>query len=232
MPTIHHHIVSTLVLLIGICAAVLIAPGEAAAGKAADARIAMLTRHLELTDEQAISVTDILKGADQLAEIDNSRYAGDAAAMASAEKTRREMVEKQLAEVLTEDQMTRYLELRDAQPQGTPPGDGPLTERMAEQLETLKSRLSLDEDQEAQLHDVLSRYGAQLDTARPDPDSRPSRDEMRGNMEAMRSIQNKMDQEIAAILTPEQMEKYRAYRQETRRQRGPGREGGRGGRQR
>jgi Spy/CpxP family protein refolding chaperone len=95
------------------------------------------------------------------------------------------------------------------QPSGPPPG-GP--GRGGQPIERLTQDLGLDAAQAAQVKQILDAQHAKMDAERAQLDAsgtRPSREEMHAKHEQMDA---ELDQQLSAVLTPEQLAKFKEMR--------------------
>lgn len=88
----------------------------------------------------------------------------------------------------------------------------PLTseERATKWTEWMKNELSITAEQEPEVHAINLKYAQQTESVRTQDGSR------RSKFKDVKSIDNAKDEELKAILTPEQFEKYQARKQEMR----------------
>jgi Spy/CpxP family protein refolding chaperone len=95
------------------------------------------------------------------------------------------------------------------QPSGPPPG-GP--GRGGPPIERLTQDLGLDAAQAAQVKQILDSQHAKMDAERAQFEAsgtRPSREEMHAKHEQM---ETELDQQLSAVLTPEQLAKFQEIR--------------------
>lgn len=88
----------------------------------------------------------------------------------------------------------------------------PLTaeERATKWTEWMKSELSITAEQEPKVYEINLKYAQQTESVRVLGGSR------RSKFKDVKSIDNAKDDELKAILTPEQFEQYQAKKQEMR----------------
>lgn len=105
-------------------------------------------------------------------------------------------------------------------PRQAGPRDGQRGGQGQEQLQALIAELGLNEDQKEEWQAINQKYRGQMRTMREEANGDFS--SMRGKMQELRAAQN---EEIKAILTDEQYQKYEKFmaeRRSNRRGRGPG----------
>lgn len=154
----------------------------------------VMERIIQPTDEQREAIDQILeKRSEQISAIQEEHESEVRAILDS--------LRSDLASVLTEEQRTR-LEDRLAK------GDRRLIDIRAARL---AEALRLDENQRKQIEEIFSAFAEQIT---------PGRKNFKGNREERRQIIKnrfeKLQQEIEAVLTPEQREKYRNMRSDMR----------------
>lgn len=85
-------------------------------------------------------------------------------------------------------------------------------------LAELKSRLNLSDEQQAELKPLLEQHAATLKSIRAQYPAEPSRKDKRAMVKAMRGQQAKFKEQLAGVLTPEQMAEWEAMQKEMREQ--------------
>ncbi len=75
-------------------------------------RTAQLSKELELSEDQAVAVLQILKGADAERRELFQNFDGDRQSMMETMRTLNEKTDGRINEVLTEDQQLKYAEIR------------------------------------------------------------------------------------------------------------------------
>ena len=104
--------------------------------------------------------------------------------------------------------------------QAGPRGGGPRGGQGQEQMQALIAELGLNEDQQEEWQAINQKYRGQMRAMREEANGDFA--SMRGKMQELRAAQN---EEIKAILTDEQYQKYEKFvaeRRSNRRGRGPG----------
>jgi Spy/CpxP family protein refolding chaperone len=88
----------------------------------------------------------------------------------------------------------------------------PLTpeERATKWTEWMKTELSVTAEQEPKVHEINLKYAQQTESVRAQGGSR------RSKFKDVKSIDDAKDEELKAVLSPEQFEQYRAKKQEMR----------------
>lgn len=88
----------------------------------------------------------------------------------------------------------------------------PLTpeERATKWTEWMKTELSITAEQEPKVHEINLKYAQQTESIRAQGGSR------RSKFKDVKSIDDAKDEELKAVLTPEQFEQYRAKKQDMR----------------
>ena len=150
----------------------------------------VMERIIQPTDEQREAIDQILeKRSEQISAI-QEKHESEVRALLDS-------LRSDLASVLTEEQRTR---LEDRFTKGDRRLIGMRAARLAEALR-------LDENQRKQIEEIFSTFAEQI---------APGRKNFKGNREERRQIIKnrfeKLQQEIEAVLTPEQREKYRNMR--------------------
>jgi Spy/CpxP family protein refolding chaperone len=91
----------------------------------ADQRLAQLTTQLDLDDAQVEQMRPIVEEQTKRQQALFESYSGDRETMRAEMTKLRDETDEQFAEVLTEEQMNKYRELRQQRMrQGRPPGRG------------------------------------------------------------------------------------------------------------
>lgn len=85
-------------------------------------------------------------------------------------------------------------------------------------LAELKSRLNLSDEQQAELKPLLEQHAASLKSIRGEYPAELSRKDKRAMAKAMRGQQAKFKEQLAGVLTPEQMAEWEAMQKEMREQ--------------
>lgn len=174
-----------------------------------DRRVEALDAQLDLSDEQAQEIRGILEQQRAAAR----EHAGGSdsqpspAALAELRAIRAETRER-IEAVLNAEQIAayrRYIEQQQAQRADT------LLER---NLAMLTERLDLSPEQVEAIRPVLAERMSRMQAALPEPDS--GRRARRKAMREMRAVARDTDQQMAAILSADQMEAYEALRDERR----------------
>jgi hypothetical protein len=88
----------------------------------------------------------------------------------------------------------------------------PLTpeERATKWTQWMKSELSITAEQEPKVHEINLKYAQQTETIRAQGGNR------RSKFKDAKSIDDAKDEELKAVLSPEQFEQYRAKKQDMR----------------
>lgn len=88
----------------------------------------------------------------------------------------------------------------------------PLTpeERATKWTEWMKTELSITAEQEPKVHEINLKYAQQTESIRTQGGSR------RSKFKDVKSIDDAKDEELKAVLSPEQFEQYRARKQDMR----------------
>jgi periplasmic protein CpxP/Spy len=116
---------------------------------------------------------------------------------------------KRLPLALSAALFTAQLALAQQSPPGPPPRGGPPVEMMAHQL-------GLDDAQKAEVKRILDEQRARHETERKQLEAtgqRPTREEMRATFE---QHDQELIQALSAVLTPDQLTKYKALQAERR----------------
>jgi Spy/CpxP family protein refolding chaperone len=90
-----------------------------------DERLAQMTEQLQLTDEQVTKVRPILEKQDRQRQELFETHGGDRETMRAEMRKLIEEGDKELASVLTEQQMTKHVEQRQQRVRQGPPGGRP-----------------------------------------------------------------------------------------------------------
>lgn len=83
-------------------------------------------------------------------------------------------------------------------------------ERATKWTEWMKTELSITAEQEPRVHEINLKYAQQAESVRAQSGSR------RSKFKDVKSIDDAKDEDLKAILTPEQFEQYRAKKQHMR----------------
>jgi predicted transcriptional regulator len=190
--------------------------------RSADEIVQILTDRLALTDDQVEAIQPIIEEKVQrMNEVRELRGTDRQAARAEMQKLRWD-TEQKLNEILTDEQIDKYLEYRQEQrgkagigkSRGGRMGKG-FNRTPEEVIERMTYRLNLTEDQATDVEpiiedslekkrEVFEKYSSQGQSARQD---------MRDEMQA---IGDETEAQLATILTDEQMETLRTIREEKR----------------
>jgi Spy/CpxP family protein refolding chaperone len=213
-----------LIILTGIFPRPLMAKARGWFGppRSADEIVQILTDRLDLTEEQVKAIRPIVTEKKQkISEIRNEIGTDRRAGRAEIRKLRWD-TEMKLGEILTAEQIDRYLELKQEQREkkyrGTFRGakmGGGLNKTPEQVIERLRSRLDLTDEQAVDIGPIIQES---MEKKRAIFDR--YRDE---NIKARESIRNEMQNigdethaQLSTILTDEQMEELNAIQEEKR----------------
>jgi len=165
--------------------------------------IHMLTKHLDLTDDQVTAIKAILEA--QKDEIRAVRTAGgDRDAQLKAVRDIKDATEAKILELLTAEQLAKYNQLLEKQgtrgqltPQSTATSGG--------LLGMLDRQLDLTDEQEAAVQAILENQRNQIKVLRRSGDINADRDAIKAEVERIRE---ETETAIKALLTPEQLVTY------------------------
>lgn len=170
-----------------------------------DRRVERMTEKLDLTDDQAVKVRQILADA-QTQTLDiwsRNKDADDKSAAKKEFRAVHKQTKAQLGEVLTDEQLQKVKEHRRQRGR----------KMKGRMLERLDEKLDLTDDQAADVKVILDDAHAQLRELRENSDSR---EEARGQAKA---IMQETNSKIEAVLTAEQAAEFAEIR-EQRKERG------------
>ena len=159
-----------------------------------ETQIDFLTEQLDLTGDQVVKIRDILNETAEQARKDRTLYNGSDSARNEMAKIRDESMHEQIKAVLTEEQKIKYDTIKDRIPRpGRWVGPGNLDQR----LQDLTDRLSLSDEQAAQVEEILAEMQPELDQLREEMQkNRGDREAMRPNMQKMRAVRDEIDERI------------------------------------
>lgn len=182
---------------------------QAAAGARIRERFEEMVTELKLSDDQQWKLREILQ--DQMAKA--KEVQGDSN-LSGEQKLKelnalRENFEPQLKEILRPEQVTKWEALRDkmrAEDAPAAPG-GQAPNRM----EAIAKELQLTDEQQAKLRDIFQGPAEQIKELRANTSLSNEQ-----KMKEFKAIQDKMEPQVKAILTPEQYTKWQAIREKMR----------------
>jgi len=165
--------------------------------------IHMLTKHLDLTEEQVTAIEALLEA--QKEEIKALRTSGgDRQAQLEAVRKIKDETEAKILELLTEEQLVKYNELLEKQgtrgqvtPQVMPVGGG--------YIGYLDRHLDLTDEQETAIQTILEDQRNQMKALRRNGHENADREEIKAEFERIRE---ETETAIKALLTPEQLTAY------------------------
>ncbi len=161
-------------------------------------RVQKLQKELNLTAEQTGQVRQILEYNQQQAQKEREENQGNPEALLNVAKARREVVDQQIKNLLSAEQYAKYQEISK-----NAPGD--------EMALRLSERLDLTEEQTAQVEKILLSAREEMQKLRENASGDRSR-----NRDQLRSLMEKQDKQIEALLTDEQKKIYGEIKKERR----------------
>ncbi len=161
-------------------------------------RVQKLQKELNLTAEQTGQVRQILEYNQQQAQKEREENQGNPEALLNVAKARREVVDQQIKNLLSAEQYAKYQEISK-----NAPGE--------EMVLRLSERLNLTEEQTVQVEKILLSAREEMQKLRENASGDRSR-----NRDQLRSLMEKQDKQIEALLTDEQKKIYGEIKKERR----------------
>lgn len=189
-----------------LAASLLVQPVSARAENPAanDKRLEYYSEKLHLSPEQKEAIAKVLSTDQQLAEIDRTRYPDDSTAWREATLKRRAETKKEIEALLSQEQKQLFANLKPMHTLGLG-------------VMELTTRLHLDVSQGRQVEQILteSRLRDLRDQIRKAGNDQEAH---RALASEMRQEMERVDQQIESILTKEQKQEYKKFKDERRQQ--------------
>jgi hypothetical protein len=168
-------------------------------------QVEAMTKMLGLDAEQAAKLKRILTAQyDEIMKL-RQQFAGDPEGLRDALLRLKAKYDAAIAGILTPEQLRRWKSMQEDRG-----GKGDITPVKA-QVDLMTRLLALNDQQVAELTRLLNWQQEQLQALRAKYENDP-----RGLMQAMKELQMMVDRKMAGILTPEQLRRWLAYRDQVR----------------
>lgn len=209
--------VKSLLLPAIILALLLVGQVVAQSGYSVNDQIAKLKTKLNLDQAQSRKVAILLIKMDEKQTEINERLSDNSEARRKAYRRSRQKLNDEMKLILDQDQFEKFQKMNLRSP----------SDRTARQIKSLTDALSLTEQQVGQVQAVYDKYQPEMDQIFQSFRGGGSDANRQANRIRMGEIREKMSADISALLTEEQVEKYKKYQEENRsRGRNWGRQGG------
>lgn len=209
--------VNSLLLPAIILALLLVGQVVAQSGYSVNDQIAKLKTKLNLDQAQSRKVAILLIKMDEKQTEINERLSDNPEARRKAYRRSRQKLNDEMKLILDQDQFEKFQKMNLRSP----------SDRTARQIKSLTDALSLTEQQTEKVQAVYDKYQPEMDQIFQSFRGGGSDANRQANRIRMGEIREKMSADISALLTEEQVEKYKKYQEENRsRGRNWGRQGG------
>lgn len=209
--------VNSLLLPAIILALLLVGQVVAQSGYSVNDQIAKLKTELNLDQAQSRKVAILLIKMDEKQTEINERLSDNSEARRKAYRRSRQKLNDEMKLILDQDQFEKFQKMNLRSP----------SDRTARQIKSLTDALSLTEQQTEKVQAVYDKYQPEMDQIFQSFRGGGSDANRQANRIRMGEIREKMSADISALLTEEQVEKYKKYQEENRsRGRNWGRQGG------
>lgn len=209
--------VNSLLLPAIILALLLVGQVVAQSGYSVNDQIAKLKTELNLDQAQSRKVAILLIKMDEKQTEINERLSDNPEARRKAYRRSRQKLNDEMKLILDQDQFEKFQKMNLRSP----------SDRTARQIKSLTDALSLTEQQVGQVQAVYDKYQPEMDQIFQSFRGGGSDANRQANRIRIGEIREKMSADISALLTEEQVEKYKKYQEENRsRGRNWGRQGG------
>lgn len=209
--------VNSLLLPAIILALLLVGQVVAQSGYSVNDQIAKLKTELNLDQAQSRKVAILLIKMDEKQTEINERLSDNPEARRKAYRRSRQKLNDEMKLILDQDQFEKFQKMNLRSP----------SDRTARQIKSLTDALSLTEQQTEKVQAVYDKYQPEMDQIFQSFRGGGSDANRQANRIRMGEIREKMSADISALLTEEQVEKYKKYQEENRsRGRNWGRQGG------
>ncbi|MGD9900521.1 MAG: hypothetical protein AB7T22_15455 [Calditrichaceae bacterium] len=184
--------ISAFITIILLSAVVLFAQD---ADKHIDARVGAMKQKLNLTDEQAVQIKDVILEIHELTDADRAQYKGDKEALMNAAKNRNELKLSKINAVLNEDQKAVYAEMNAGK-------------TMEEKVVYMGERLNLTCDQQDKIAVILKEAPSDEEALETRKSNNPIK------MLGLKSRTGKIHGEIESLLNDEQKAEFKKMQEE------------------
>lgn len=209
--------VNSLLLPAIILALLLVGQVVAQSGYSVNDQIAKLKTELNLDQAQSRKVAILLIKMDEKQTEINERLSDNPEARRKAYRRSRQKLNDEMKLILDQDQFEKFQKMNLRSP----------SDRTARQIKSLTDALSLTEQQTEKVQAVYDKYQPEMDQIFQSFRGGGSDANRQANRIRIGEIREKMSADISALLTEEQVEKYKKYQEENRsRGRNWGRQGG------
>lgn len=209
--------VNSLLLPAIILALLLVGQVVAQSGYSVNDQIAKLKTELNLDQAQSRKVAILLIKMDEKQTEINERLSDNSEARRKAYRRSRQKLNDEMKLILDQDQFEKFQKMNLRSP----------SDRTARQIKSLTDALSLTEQQTEKVQAVYDKYQPEMDQIFQSFRGGGSDANRQANRIRIGEIREKMSADISALLTEEQVEKYKKYQEENRsRGRNWGRQGG------
>lgn len=198
--------VKSLLLPAIILALLLVGQVVAQSGYSVNDQIAKLKTELNLDQAQSRKVAILLIKMDEKQTEINERLSDNSEARRKAYRRSRQKLNDEMKLILDQDQFEKFQKMNLRSP----------SDRTARQIKSLTDALSLTEQQVGQVQAVYDKYQPEMDQIFQSFRGGGSDANRQANRIRMGEIREKMSADISALLTEEQVEKYKKYQEENR----------------